>query len=103
MGSFFNSSSNSSDSLKDSSGSSSHSLKGSSGNSIKGKNNYKSGNCFSYMGDFSTKIYQIDSQEIKNKHSQNCNQSWETYILEKINEKKAKIMPRVWLINIIFF
>ena len=88
MGSIFNSSSNSSNSLKDSSRSISNSLKDSSGNFIKGKSNFKSGECFNYMGDFSTKIYQIDSQEIKNKHSQNCNQSWENYILEKINELK---------------
>ena len=41
---------------------------------------------FSQMGNFAPKLYQIDSQEIKNKHSQYGNESWKNNILEKINK-----------------
>ena len=78
MGSFFSSQySTSSKNI------SSQSSTGSSGSSIKEKSKYNLNNVFSNMGNFSNNFYQIDSQEIKDKHSQNGNESWKNFIKKK--------------------
>ena len=57
-----------------------------------GKTNSHLNSVFSQMGDFSPNLYQVDSQEIRNKHSLYGNESWKGFILEKINNsEKSKI------------
>ena len=66
----------------------SQSSSNSSGSNIKEKSKYNLKNVFSNMGNFSNNFYQINSQEIKDKHSQNGNESWKNFIKKKIESSE---------------
>ena len=76
-----------------------------SSSSKSSKKNITLNNVFSYMGNFSPSFYQIDSNEIRNKHSKHSNESWKDVILNKIynseeSKKNAENLASIYNISV---